>query len=100
VPHPLDGALLTGGAVYPPDRPGQLAYENRGTKQPKADARVDVETAGGGRATVQGGYAATSGIILGALGPFDLQSPSWMSYGRVQHERRAEGGGLRQLADG
>ena len=56
--------------------PGALgtAFENRGTSQPKFDARVDQELSNGGRMTYEGGVAGTSGIIYTGIGPFDIQS--------------------------
>ena len=89
VPNPLDPTLLTGGGVYPPDQPGLRAFENRGTSQPKVDLRVDQDFTNGGRMTYQGGYAGTTGIIHTGLGPFDIQSPSWLVYGKLQYTKGA-----------
>ncbi len=90
VPHPLDSTVLTGGALYPPDREGVGGFPNNGTSQPKVDLRLDREfTNSGGRLTVQGGYAGTTGIIHTGLGPFDIQSPSYMTYGKLQYTQGA-----------
>ena len=58
---------------YPP-------YTNQGTSQPKFDARVDYDIAGGGMVTVSGGVAGTEGIIHSGIGPFDVSSESRMTY--------------------
>jgi outer membrane receptor protein involved in Fe transport len=75
--------------VYPPDRgalrPGDQAFENRGTSQPKFDGRLDQELHNGGRITYSGGYAGTEGIVHTGIGPFDLQSGSYLAYGRVAY---------------
>jgi len=89
VPHPLDPTILTGGGVYPPDTPGLRSFENRGTSQPKVDLRIDQDFNNGGRVTYQGGYAGTDGIIHTGLGPFDIQSPSHMVYGKLQYTKGA-----------
>jgi outer membrane receptor protein involved in Fe transport len=63
VGHPLDPSFKTGCGVYPPDRgavrPGDQAYQNRGTSQPKFDGRLDQELHNGGRISYSGGYAGT-----------------------------------------
>jgi outer membrane receptor protein involved in Fe transport len=74
--HPLDSSLRTGGGIYP-------NFENQGTKQPKVDLRVDQELTSGGRITYSGGYSGTEGIVHTGIGPFDLQSGSYLGYGRV-----------------
>ena len=99
-PARLD-ASSTGGALYPPDREGVGGFPNAGTSQPKVDARVDQEfTGSGGRLTVQGGYAGTTGIVHTGIGPFDIESPSYMAYGKVQYTPGGpEGRGLRNFMD-
>jgi outer membrane receptor for ferrienterochelin and colicins len=74
--HPLDASIRTGGGLYP-------TFENQGTRQPKADLRVDQELTGGGRVTYSGGFAGTEGIVHTGIGPFDLQPGSYLGYGRV-----------------
>jgi outer membrane receptor for ferrienterochelin and colicins len=87
--HPLDASVKTGCGVYPPDRgalrPGDQAFENRGTSQPKFDGRLDQELHNGGRITYSGGYSGTEGIVHTGIGPFDLQSGSYLAYGRVAY---------------
>jgi outer membrane receptor protein involved in Fe transport len=64
---------------------------NTGTSQPKFDARVDYDLAGGdrGRLTFAGGVAGTEGIIHSGVGPFDIDSESRMTYFTGRYERGA-----------
>src|SRR5262245_12967492 len=55
-------------------------FTNQGTSQPKFDARVDYDIAGGGSVTVSGGVAGTEGLIHNGLGPFDISSDTRMVY--------------------
>jgi len=91
VPHPFDPTLLTGCAQYPADRdplrPGETAFANRGTSQPKFDGRLDQELHNGGRITYSGGYSGTTGLVHTGIGPFDLQSGSSFSFGRVAYNK-------------
>jgi len=100
IPHPFDPSVLIGCGVYPPDRaalrPGDSAFENRGTKQPKFDGRVDQDLHNGGRLTYSGGYAGTTGLVHTGIGPFDLESGSYLAYGRVAYLK----GGLKAAAFG
>jgi outer membrane receptor protein involved in Fe transport len=86
VPHPLDSTILTGGAPYPLNSGGGApgtAFPNDGTKQPRVNLRLDQELSSGGRITYEGGYAGTQGIIHTGIGPFQIESGSFMAYGRV-----------------
>jgi outer membrane receptor protein involved in Fe transport len=88
--HPLDSSIVTGGAPYPADQAGTIgAFANEGTKQPKAEVRLDYEFEDGGRLSGGGGYAGTTGIIHSGIGPFDIQSGSYMGYGRVGYQKGA-----------
>ena len=58
---------------YPP-------FANNGTSQPKFDARVDYDIAGGGTVTISGGVAGTEGLIHSGIGPFDIDSDTRMTY--------------------
>ena len=91
--HPLNSSLRVGGAVYPADRDavqqGERAFRNTSTSQPKVDLRVDQELGNGGRMTYAGGYAGTDGLIHTGIGPFDIQSGSNMSYGKIQYGKNA-----------
>ena len=62
-------------------------YVNEGTSQPKFDARVDYDIAGGGTITVAGGVAGTEGIIHSGIGPFDIDSDSRMTYLTTRYVR-------------
>jgi outer membrane receptor protein involved in Fe transport len=90
--HPLDPSVQLGGGQYPADGDGVGAFENSSTSQPKVDLRLDQElgdSGSGGRITYQGGYAGTEGIIHTGIGPFDIQSGSYMAYGRVAYNKNA-----------
>ncbi|MGE0453510.1 MAG: TonB-dependent receptor [Vicinamibacteria bacterium] len=83
------GPNCIGGAFYPNDVSGSAgAFENSGTKQPKVDLRVDQEI-GSGRLSYNAGYAGTEGIVHTGIGPFDLQSGSYMAYGKLGYSRGA-----------
>ena len=85
----IPGATV-GGALYPADGPGApgTAFQNRGTSQPKFDARVDQEISGG-RITYAGGVAGSQGIIHTGIGPFDIQKGSYIGYGKVNYTKGA-----------
>jgi iron complex outermembrane receptor protein len=91
IPDPRNPSTTVGGAAYPADGAGAFgsAFANRGTSQPKFDARVDQELANGGRLTYEGGIASTQGIIYSGIGPFDIQSGAHLGFGRVNYSRRA-----------
>ncbi len=97
IPDPrVPGATLAagptvGGAIYPVDGPGAFgtAFVNRGTSEPKFDARVDQELGQNGRLTYEGGIAGTEGIIHTGIGPFDVQSGSYLGFGRVNYSHDA-----------
>jgi outer membrane receptor protein involved in Fe transport len=88
ITDPRDPTATVGGALYPADGtgPAGAAFSNSGTSQPKFDVRVDQEIAGG-RVTYAGGVAGTSGIAHTAIGPFDIQSGSYMGYASVNYRR-------------
>ncbi len=93
IPDPRDptGKLTVGGAPYPADGPGAFgtAFANRGANQPKFDGRVDQELGRNGRLTYEGGIAGTQGVIYSGVGPFDIQSGSYLAFGRVNYTRNA-----------
>jgi outer membrane receptor protein involved in Fe transport len=90
-PRDPTGKTTVGGAKYPADGPGAFgtAFSNRGASQPKFDARIDQELGSNGRLTYEGGVAATQGVIYTGVGPFDIQSGSTLSFGRVNYSRDA-----------
>ena len=91
ITDPRDPTLKVGGAMYPSDGTGAFgtAFTNRGANEPKFDARVDQELGKRGRLTYEGGVAGTQGVIYTGVGPFDIQSGSYLGFGRVNYERDA-----------
>jgi outer membrane receptor protein involved in Fe transport len=89
--HPLDPNLHVGGATYPADHDpssrGERAFKNTSTSQPKVDVRVDQDFQSGARVTYAAGYAGTAGLIHTGIGPFDIQSGSYMGYGKVNFSK-------------
>ena len=64
------------------------AFENRGTLQPKLDARADYDLEDGRQSiTLAGGISGTEGIIHSGLGPFEIPRGSTFKYGRVSYQR-------------
>jgi iron complex outermembrane receptor protein len=62
------------------------AFPNRGTRQPKLDARADYDFPDRRRKLIlAGGIAGTDGIIHTGLGPLDVQAGSTFKYGRVAY---------------
>ena len=79
------------------DRPvfaGIPAFENEGTSQPKGDLRLDWDVDDASYLTVGAGYAGTDGIVHSGIGPFDIDSGSNLSYGKVNYSRGALSVGL------
>ena len=64
-------------------------FTNNGTSQPKFDARVDRDLAGGGTITFSGGVAGTEGLIHTGIGPFDIDSDSRMTYLTTRYQKGA-----------
>lgn len=75
----IDNAFKT---AYPP-------YQNKGTTQPKFDARVDWDGANNQRVVVSGGLAGTDGIMQSGIGPFDIQRGSVLGYAKMNYSRGA-----------
>ena len=90
ITDPRDSTARVGGARYPTDTTGPVgtAFRNAGTSQPKFDVRVDQEI-NDGRVTYAGGVAGSTGIIHTGIGPFDIQSGSYMGYAKVNYNRKA-----------
>jgi outer membrane receptor protein involved in Fe transport len=85
----VSGGFPIGGATYPADEDQPGAFENAGTSQPKFGLRVDQDLANGGRLTYEGGYYGTEGIIHSGIGPFRLESGSYLAYGRAGYSKGA-----------
>jgi outer membrane receptor protein involved in Fe transport len=83
------GGIPIGGASYPVDAAVPGGFENAGTRQPKLYLRVDQDVSSGGRVTYEGGFGGTEGIVHTGIGPFDLESGSYMGFGRVAYHRDA-----------
>jgi iron complex outermembrane receptor protein len=65
-------------------------FVNRGTTQPKLDARVDYDAPGGGYKLVfAGGYAGTEGIFHTGIGPFDADQGVGLGYATMRYSRGA-----------
>ncbi len=66
------------------------SFVNTGTRQPKFDARVDYDFPDGqNKLTFAGGYGGTSGIIHTGIGPFQIDTGSSLSFGKVDYTRGA-----------
>lgn len=77
------GVIPNGGTtMYPP-------YANQGTEQPKVDGRLDYSLDDGAYLTFSGGYSGTEGIMHSGIGPFDIESGSWMGYAKANYTRGA-----------
>lgn len=72
--------IPTGGFPY-----SAVAFPNNGTQQPKFDVRFDQELGRDSKITYAGGIAGTQGIIHTGIGPFDIQSGTDESYGKVNY---------------
>jgi outer membrane receptor protein involved in Fe transport len=88
IADPRAPSATIGGAAYPADGQGPLgsAFENRGTSQPKFEARVDQEISGG-RVSYGAGFAGTDGIVHTGIGPFDIEKGSYSGYAKVNYNR-------------
>ncbi len=87
--HQIPGTIATGGAPYPTETDTTGNFINNGTSQPRFDLRVDQDLKDNARITYQGGYASTDGIIHTGIGPFDIQSGSYMGYGKVLYTKNS-----------
>src|SRR5712691_2315149 len=75
------GTLPGASTPYP-------AFVNRGTTQPRLDARVDYDLEDGQQKIVlAGGISGTEGFIETGLGPLDAQRGSALKYGRMTYTR-------------
>lgn len=62
-------------------------FVNRGTEQPKFEARVDYELERWSNVSVSGGYSGTDGILHSGIGPFDIDTGTYMAHGRAGYTR-------------
>lgn len=92
IDDPREAGQKVGGAYYPLDSAtGAFGtrFENSGTRQPKLDLRLDQEFKNGGRMIYGAGVAGTEGIVHTGIGPFDIQSGSYMYYGKMNYSKGA-----------
>jgi len=89
---------LTGGYATqdPWDRPGPLpngiardTFPNKGTRQPKFDGRVDIETGADSYWSFAAGIAGTGGMIHTGIGPFSIFDGTTSWYGRADYNWRS-----------
>ena len=78
------------------DRPGPLPngisrddFPNQGSRQPKLDARVDVETGSDSYLSFSAGIAGTGGTIHTGIGPFSIFDGTTFWYGRADYNWRS-----------
>ena len=88
---PRIAGQTVGGSFYPLDSATAgfgAGFANRGTSQPKFDVRVDQELSD---ATISysGGVAGTEGLVHSGIGPFDMQTGTYLGYGKVTYTRGA-----------
>ena len=91
IDDPRQSGQTVGGAFYPRDSAAAAfgtGFANRGTSQPKFDVRVDQELSQG-TLTYAGGVAGTDGLIHSGIGPFDIQSGTYLGYGKLTYTRGA-----------
>jgi iron complex outermembrane receptor protein len=63
---------------------------NEGTEQPRVDARVDYDFAGGnGKLMLQAGYGGTAGILHSGIGPFRIDQGAKLSFWQVTWTKKA-----------
>ena len=79
LPRPTGTIPNSFNTPYPP-------YTNKGTAQPRFDARVDYALDNSATLVFSGGVAGTEGMIHSGIGPFDVDSGSTLTYfsGRYQ----------------
>ncbi len=65
-------------------------FVNKGTEQPKFNFRYDHDPTPSTSWSFSGGYAGTDGIIHTGIGPFDIESGSFMNFFKVDWSRRAQ----------
>jgi outer membrane receptor protein involved in Fe transport len=87
------GYKLSGG-FYQQDayeRPATLTntFENEGTKQPKAEVRLDWDLTDDSYFSFGGGTARTDGIIHTGIGPFKIDSGTKLSYAKLDYNKQA-----------
>jgi outer membrane receptor protein involved in Fe transport len=69
-------------------------FTNKGSTQPKFDARVDYDFPDGRKLSFSGGVAGTDGMMHSGIGPFDIDAGTVMGYAKANYVQ----GGLRATA--
>jgi outer membrane receptor protein involved in Fe transport len=77
------------GTIDNPFNTPYPVYTNEGTSQPKFDARVDYSLEDGASLVFNGGVSGTEGIIHTGIGPFDIESGSYLSYLSARYQKGA-----------
>jgi hypothetical protein len=94
IDDPREAGKKVGGATYPTDSStGTFGtrFQNSSTSQPKFDLRLDQDFKSGGHLTYGAGVSGTEGLVHTGIGPFDIQSGSYMYYGKLNSPGRPEG---------
>ena len=77
------GSVPETGTPYP-------VFQNRGTTQPRLDARADYDFADRRSGIIlSGGITGTEGVIHSGLGPLDIERGSTFKYGRFAYRRNS-----------
>lgn len=66
-------------------------FANEGSTQPKLDVRVDYDYTDGRTLVFSGGVSGTDGMMHSGIGPFDIDTGTFMGYGKATYSD----GGLR-----
>jgi outer membrane receptor protein involved in Fe transport len=74
--------LMPDGSPMPPF----VVFANRGSKQPKVDARIDWDANPRHVWSLRGGLAGAYGLIHSALGPGEFEDGSFYSYLELDHQ--------------
>lgn len=88
-PYDRPTGIINGTEVTNPPGTQYPLLQNEGTEQPKIDLRVDYNQSTDTSWSFSGGYAATDGIVHSGIGPFDVDSSSNLSYGKVSWAKKA-----------
>ncbi len=79
-PWKRDDALPDGSPL-----PVTYRFENKGTRQPKADVRFDWGSQSSPVWSYKLGYGGTTGIFHSRLGPFLIKPGTYVGYGEIDH---------------
>lgn len=85
-PYPRPTGFIPNNVVPPTPYPN---YQNSGTSQPKLDLRLDYDADEESTWSFSTGYSSTEGIMHSGIGPFDIDSSSYLSYVKGSYRKRA-----------